>query len=206
MAKRNKVHEESTPILTDIINSTASWPSLTVWRKSPLLCCTGFQAINSDGNLVFRVDNYSGHPHHLLLMDGSGNPLITLCRPKGLRGLIERWRMYEGELVGDRWGRKPIWCVRKHLKMLNPYCGDALAYIYMDKKKRCAYKIEGSYTHRCCRVLDHESGTLVAEIKIKESFPLGVSFGFEVFRLIVRPGFDHGFAMAIVVLLDQMFA
>lgn len=65
--------------------------------------------------------------------------------------------------------------------------------------------IEGSYTHRSCKVLD-ESRTVVAEIKRKEDIKGGVSFGLEVFLLVVQPGFDPGFAMALVLLLDQMFS
>lgn len=34
----------------------------------------------------------------------------------------------------------------------------------------------------------------------------GVSFGLEVFILIIHPGFDPAFAMAVVLLLDQMFS
>lgn len=69
--------------------------------------------------------------------------------------------------------------------------------------------IEGSYAQRSCKVFD-ESRRVVAEIKKKEAMiggsgRLGVSFGLEVFVLIVRPSFDPGFAMAIVLLLDQMF-
>lgn len=70
--------------------------------------------------------------------------------------------------------------------------------------RRWAYVIEGSYVHRSCRVLD-ESRRVVAEIKRKEAIIGGVSFGLEVFLLVIRPGFDPGFAMAMVLLLDQMF-
>lgn len=54
--------------------------SLTVWRKSLLLSCTGFTVISSDGDLAYRVDNYPGRPDEVLLMDGSGNPIFTIRR------------------------------------------------------------------------------------------------------------------------------
>lgn len=63
--------------------------------------------------------------------------------------------------------------------------------------------IEGSYARRSCKVLD-ESRKVVAEIKRKEASKGGVSFGHEVFVLVVQPGSDPGFAMALVLLLDQM--
>lgn len=82
-----------------------------------------------------------------------------------------------------------------------------LAQVYCGT--RHAYTIEGSYAQRSCKIYD-ESRRLVAEIKKKEAMiggsgRLDVSYGLEVFLLIIRPGFDPGFVMAIVVLLDQMF-
>lgn len=44
----------------------------------------------------------------------------------------------------------------------------------------------------------------VAEIKRKEAVA-GVAFGGDVFRLVVQPEIDSSVAMALVVLLDQMF-
>lgn len=81
-----------------------------------------------------------------------------------------------------------------------------LAYVYdgMYDKKR-VYTIEGTYTHRMCKILD-DSRRVVAEIKRKQDVAGGVSFGLEVFVLSVRPELDLGVAMAIVSLLDQMFS
>lgn len=52
---------------------------LTVWRKSLLLSCNGFTVIDSSGNLVYRVDNYARHhPREMVLMDGTGRPVLTV--------------------------------------------------------------------------------------------------------------------------------
>lgn len=72
------------------------------------------------------------------------------------------------------------------------------------KSKSYAYVVEGSYAGRSCKVLDG-SRRVVAEITRKEASKGGVSFGPEVFVLVVHPGFAPGFAMALVVLLDQMY-
>lgn len=45
----------------------------------------------------------------------------------------------------------------------------------------------------------------VAEIKRKEPGVGGVAFGVDVFRLVVQPEMDAAVAMALVILLDQMF-
>lgn len=81
-----------------------------------------------------------------------------------------------------------------------------LAYVYGSmSEKGFKYMIEGSYAHRCCKIMDGSRRAL-SEIKKKEALKVGVSFGLEVFHLIVQPGFDSRFAMAIVLLLDQMFS
>lgn len=56
--------------------------SLTVWRKSLIMSCNGFTVIDSTGNLAYRVDNYSGRPVEVTLMDASGKPILTMRRPK----------------------------------------------------------------------------------------------------------------------------
>ncbi|XP_057462654.1 protein LURP-one-related 17-like [Actinidia eriantha] len=187
------------------LKSGGAWTSLTVWRKSLVLSCNGFTVIDCKGNLVFRVDNYAERPEEVILMDGSGKPVLTICRHKKLRVLADSWRVYEGE-VGDSFSsKKPICCVRKYIKILHPNVS-VLAHVYHGSShKKYAYIIEGSYGRRSCQVLD-ESRRVVAEIRRKEAVNSGVSFGLEVFVLIVRPGFNPNFAMAIVLLLDQMFS
>lgn len=66
-----------------------------------------------------------------------------------------------------------------------------------------AYDIEGSYSQRRCAIYNERRQQL-AEIKRKESIG-GVAFGADVFHLIVEPGFGTSFAMAVVILLEQMF-
>lgn len=63
--------------------------------------------------------------------------------------------------------------------------------------------MEGSYAQRCCRVYD-DTRKVIAEIKRKEANG-GVVYGLDVFRLIVQPGFDAAMAMAVVILLEQIF-
>lgn len=54
---------------------------LTVWKKSLLFNCYGFTVFDAEGNLVFRVDNYvAGNSGEIVLMDGSGLPLLTIRR------------------------------------------------------------------------------------------------------------------------------
>ncbi|KAI3706971.1 hypothetical protein L6452_25094 [Arctium lappa] len=176
--------------------------SLTVWRKSLFVGCSGFTVINSDGNLVYRVDNYGGRRRQeLVLMDGSGTPILTVARSKKLK-MVDDWLVFNGEISSNK--QKPICCARKYVDILRPKV-KRLARVYRDPyDENSGYVIEGSYMNRSCKVLDL-SRNVVAEIRRKETSMEGVSFGQEVFVLIVNRGFDSGFAMAIVLLLDQMF-
>ncbi|XP_014520000.1 protein LURP-one-related 17-like [Vigna radiata var. radiata] len=188
--------------------------SLTVWRKSLVMSCKGFTVIDSCGNLVYRVDNYIGRPNEVTLMDASGKSILTMFRRRRL-GLLEEWFVYEGEVGNIRRRSKlskpsksPICCVRRHVNILHGN-SNVLAYVFRGvshSDKRCvAFTVEGSYANRTCKVLD-ECRRVVAEIKRKEANTKNVSFGIEIFQLVVHSGIDPAFAMALVLLLDQMFS
>ncbi|KAK4389237.1 protein LURP-one-related 17 [Sesamum angolense] len=195
---------------TNVISDEAACTSLTVWRKSLVFGCSGFTAIASDGSLAYRVDNYTCRPDQIVLMDGSGNPIFTICSPKKLRLVPNYWHVYEGE-VGKNMknsSKKPVFCARKNMKLMGMTKPNVLAYVYcgMSDVRKCTYVVEGSYRHRSCKILD-ESRRVVGEIKKKEGGGRGgVCFGVEVFELVVRPGLECRDAMAVVILLDQMLS
>ncbi|KAD4384652.1 hypothetical protein R6Q59_011202 [Mikania micrantha] len=185
------------------VNGGGEPSSLTVWRKSLFVGCSGFTVINSDGDLVYRVDNYGAHRRQeLVLMDASGKPILTVSRSKKLK-MVDNWLVFEGEISSKE--QKPICRARKHVNILWPKV-KRLAQVYIEpyNDDKNMYMIEGSYMNRSCKVLD-ESRNVVAEIRRKETVTKGVSFGLEVFELIINQGFDSGLAMAIILLLDQMF-
>lgn len=125
-----------------------------------------------------------------------------------LRVVGNHWLIYEGEVVknsSSSASKKPAFCVRRNMSIMKAKAS-VLAYVYGGPSgKGFKYTIEGSYTRRSCKIMD-ESGRACSEIKRKKPLKGGASFGLEVFDLIVQPGFDSRFAMAIVLLLDQMFS
>ncbi|KAG1338914.1 protein LURP-one-related 8 [Cocos nucifera] len=167
---------------------------LTVWRKSLLFNGNGFTVFDAKGNLVFRVDNYaSGNKGEIVLMDAAGKPLLTIRRKR--LSLGDHWLIYDEEEAAN-----PRFSMRKHMNLLH---SKALAHVTPCHGGASRYEIEGSYSQRCCAVYD-ELRRQLAEIRPKEAVG-GVVFGVDVFRLIVEPGFDASVAMAIVILLEQMF-
>ena len=115
--------------------------------------------------------------------------------------------MYKGDASNNNSKKKqPICYVKKNVSLLHGH-SNVLAHVYLGTNtKNPTYLIEGSYGQRSCKVLDKSSNKIVAEIKRKEAANGCASFGLEVFQLIVYPGFDSGFAMTMVLLLDQMFS
>ncbi|KAI3750586.1 hypothetical protein L2E82_21260 [Cichorium intybus] len=185
---------------------TQSSTVLTVWKKSLLFNCDGFTVFDTKGNLVFRVDNYAaGNKAEIVLMDANGRSLHTIRRKR--LTLTDSWLIYDGETTVN-----PRFSVTKHVNFLN---AKSLAHVSFTglgsgsgspkngNKKNVAYEIEGSYTQRSCVVYD-DKRRRVAEIKRKEAVG-GVAFGGDVFRLVVQPEIDSTVAMALIVLLDQMF-
>ena len=121
---------------------------------------------------------------------------------------VHNWFVYEGEVGNycetNKLSKKPIWCVRKNINILQTN-HNVLAYVFRGSTdKRHSFVIEGSYTRRSCKVIGR-SRKVLAEIKRKEAMVEGISYGVEVFVLNVEPGFDPGFAMGLLLILDQMF-
>lgn len=168
---------------------------LTVWKKSLMFNCKGFTVFDSRGNLAFRVDNYfSSNKAQIFLMDAAGIPLLTIRRKK--LALADSWVVYDGETDVN-----PLYTVKKNVNFLNL---KLLAQVSSGcNSKTKLYQIEGSYAQRCCAVYD-EKRRAIAEIKRKEPVS-GVPFGVDVFRLVVQPEMDPAIAMALVILLEQMF-
>ncbi|KAJ6790676.1 protein LURP-one-related 8-like [Iris pallida] len=173
--------------------------AMTVWRKSLLFNCKGFTVYDSRGDLLFRVDNYSATRSggEIVLMDSSGKSLLTIRRKR--LSLGEKWLIYNGDEVEN-----PIFSVKKHVMLFG---SEGLARVTprrgFQNRLEESYEIEGSYSRRECRVYDGRRRA-VAEVARKEA-AAGVALGGDVFRLIAKPEIDAAFAMAVVVVLDQMY-
>ncbi|KAL5720747.1 hypothetical protein ACHQM5_013386 [Ranunculus cassubicifolius] len=196
-----KVHPNAVIVLPKIQKpiSDGQVQVLTVWKKSLLFNCKGFTVYDAKGNLMFRVDNYiSSNKADILLMDSVGKPLLTICRKK--LTLADNWLVFKGETTMN-----PLIMVKKNVSFTK---SKLLAQVTSGCTKRSGtdvlYKIEGSYDQRCCKVYDQKR-RVIAEIKQKESVVGKVSFGKDVFCLIVQPGVDPTVVMSLVILLEQMF-
>lgn len=111
--------------------------------------------------------------------------------------LGDHWLVYAGETTVN-----PLFAVKKNVSLI--LASKLLAYATAagngrGSPQRAVYEIEGSYSQRSCAVYD-DRRRQVAEIKRKEAV-----FGVDVFRLVVQPELDSAIAMALVILLEQMY-
>ncbi|OAY66393.1 protein LURP-one-related 8-like [Ananas comosus] len=174
--------------------------ALTVWTKSLLFNCSGFTVFDAKGNLVYRVDNYgSGAKGEVVLMDAAGKALLTIRRKR--LSLGDHWVIYDGEET-----IRPLYSVKRHMNLRH---SKALAHVTPfggGGGGDAAFEIEGSYARRSCVVYDARRRAAVAEVRRKEAAANGgAAFGADVFRFVVQPELDASLAMAIVIVLDQMF-
>ncbi|KAK8654986.1 hypothetical protein V6N13_107579 [Hibiscus sabdariffa] len=176
---------------------------LTVHKTSVFFPGDGFVVYNPKGEVLLRFDSYYGPDSlprdELVLMDATGHCLLTLIRKKP--SLHQRW---EG-LLGEKMEKEsPVFCVRRSSIIGR---SNVVVDVYGDPGEE--YQIDGSYPQRCFTIygtsLESSSKEPMAEIKRKVDPSTHVMLGKDVFLLCLRPGFDSAFAMALVLVLDQMF-
>ncbi|KAL9387615.1 hypothetical protein Peur_020739 [Populus x canadensis] len=188
-----KVHPQAL-VSSDPCYLSSKQESFTVWMKSLVLSGKGCTVFDSDGHVVYRVDNYdSKSSNEVHLMDFEGKVLYTILRKKlKLLGFWEGYRCDGSEI--DK--TKPGFQVRKTLRLLR---GDAPCNITvgLDKNQPCQYKIE-SWTSKSTYKIVDKCGALIAEVQRKQS-ACGVVLGEDVMTLVVEPFIDHSLIMGLVV-------
>lgn len=179
--------------------------ALTVWRRSLLFNGKGFTVFDSKGDLVFRVETYAGgSPREVVLMDADGRALLTICRKK--LSLADEWSIMDGDAASAAPKR---FTARRNMSLLPSKSLARLSSVRgaSDRGDAPRYHVEGSYVGRSLDMFASASGgggeqrRRVATVCRKEA-----AVGPDVFRLVVEPGFEPALAMAVVILLDQMYA
>ncbi|KAG6581926.1 Protein LURP-one-related 12, partial [Cucurbita argyrosperma subsp. sororia] len=168
----------------------------TVMKTSLFFAGDGFTVYDCKGKLVFRVDSYGPDARYrdeLVLMDPHGHCLFTVRRKRP--SLHQRWEGYLRERIN---GQKPVFGVRR-----SSIIGPSSLTVDMYGNPGKEYQIEGSFGQRLCTVLNVKKEA-VAKIRRKVDASTNVVLGKDVFSLSLKPGFDGAFAMALVLILDQI--
>ncbi|KAJ4952827.1 hypothetical protein NE237_029659 [Protea cynaroides] len=178
--------------------------TFTIWMKSLVLHGNGCTVYNSNGEIVYRIDNYDEKcGDEVDLMDFGGNVLFTVRRKK--LKLLGCWEGYRCNASTEN-KEKPWFQVRKLswiLKGRSSYRVTA----HCDQGQQSGpsrFMIERLIAGKSgYRILD-QSGESVAEVKLKHSSS-GVSLGNDILTLVVEPHVDHSLIMGFVTILENSF-
>ncbi|KAF4354450.1 hypothetical protein F8388_018410 [Cannabis sativa] len=194
---------------------------LTVWKKSSMSFqgTDGFTVFNNHGRLVFRVDNYSRKNSYvkggLVLMDGTGKPLLTL-KPQ-VFSIQYQWNAYKGSEESSPTKSSKVFSMRSKSSLLFTNMDkNAEAEIFFERRdddqdqdqdqknsqQNPDFRIEGCFWRRNCKIRNR-NGEVVAHIARKKVNDR-VLLGDDVFSLVVQPGVDAKLIMSFVIILDRI--
>ncbi|CAA6667563.1 unnamed protein product [Spirodela intermedia] len=175
--------------------------------------------------LVFRVDSYGYDSHHVMGRRAPARDEVVLMGPCGDCILTVRRKV--GRVPGEKVdGQKPLFSARRH-SIVGNSAGIFVEVYGMGGTGHREYRVEGSFSQRCCTVYyahsdgvstlteaEEGSAAVVAEIRRKVVVSSASSaadvvsdnmvLGKDVFCLRLAPGFDAAFSMGLVLMLDQI--
>ncbi|XP_057797073.1 protein LURP-one-related 11-like [Salvia miltiorrhiza] len=175
----------------------------TLWMKSLIMSSNGCAVFDSNGRIVFRVDNYSHRcTTQICIMDVTGQVLFTIVKKKF--SLFATWEGYRSTTSSKS---SKVFKVRKLMgitRILGCFRGYSIckALIKLDEDFLCEYKMENQSSKQSCRIVDAFGG-LVAEVKRKITTS-GVVLGEDVLTMVVEPHIDHSLIMGLVVVFGLM--
>ncbi|KAL6986217.1 hypothetical protein U1Q18_019585 [Sarracenia purpurea var. burkii] len=181
---------------------TSRRETFTVWMKSLVFHGNGCTVFDSNGKIVYRIDNYTKKSSdEVYLMNLQGEVLFSI-RPKKL-AIFRQWDIYKWS--GSKMNRERCPCpwfrARKWCKFLGR---DMACHVSLgcDKSKASFYSILGLDAKLAYKITD-SYGRLVAEVRQKQ-LSSGVFLGDDVLSLVVEPQTDHSIVMALVTVFGLM--
>ncbi|KAK4410465.1 protein LURP-one-related 11 [Sesamum angolense] len=158
-----------------VANSTSTKQEVfTVWMKSLILGSNGCAVFDSDGEIVYRVDNYCHKSsNQVYVMDATGKVLLTIVKKKfSVVGLWEGYRSSRGggrdvknkENLGFR-VRKLVG-IRMILGLLTGYWPYKVV-ARLSEGQACEYVMETHVSRPCCKIVDNSGGLVAEESRTK---------------------------------------
>ncbi|CAM0873140.1 unnamed protein product [Alopecurus aequalis] len=168
----------------------------TIWMKSLVLNGSGCTVFDSDGRIVYRVDNYGSHNSvDVCLMDITGSVVLQV---------LKRFGRWDGYRLGN-WKTKEPDAPRGRpwfTVVSKKWGGGPSCEFRSDRGRAVRYKMDGGRRRqqaaRASWIVDAATGVAVAEVKRKLT-ATGVSLGEDVLTLVVEPNVDHSLIMGLLV-------
>ncbi|KAK4844054.1 hypothetical protein QYF36_015848 [Acer negundo] len=173
--------------------TTSRRETFTIWMKSLVCHTNGCTVFDSNGQIVYRVENYDTKcSNEVFLMDLRGQVLFTIRRKKTL--VFGRWDVY-------RWSscnynikeEKPWFQVKRYSRIFR---GDIACQITLGQNKYWIERSSGP-CKAAFRIVNIYGG-IIAEVNQKQSSS-GILFGEDVLTLKVESHIDHSFIVALVI-------
>ncbi|KAJ6388686.1 hypothetical protein OIU77_027110 [Salix suchowensis] len=182
-----KVFPQSQRPVLDPYVSTGK-ETFTIWMKSLVCQTNGCTVFDSNGDIVYRIDNYDKKcSNKVYLMDLRGRVLVTIRR-KWLQ-ILGCWYGYRLDSGANE--EKPWFQVKKYGRL---FCmGSFACQVTVGLDKYWVVKLGNKKAFKIVNI-DRE---VIAEVKQKQSSS-GISMGEDVLALAVEPHVDHSLIMAIV--------
>ncbi|XP_047966600.1 protein LURP-one-related 3-like [Salvia hispanica] len=174
--------------------SSSTREIFTVWMKSLVINGNGCTVFNSQGDVVFRVDNYqTKSTTETLLMNLHGQVLFSIRRKK-----LVFFKWWEGR----KWNNSKVDRDGTWFKVKKKWKVFASQFVSCHVVLRCnnvtiMLKILGFQRKLMFKIMDNE-GRVLAEVIGKQTAG-GVALGDDVLTLVVEPQVDQALVMALVI-------
>ncbi|PSS04161.1 Protein LURP-one-related like [Actinidia chinensis var. chinensis] len=175
---------------------TSKKETFTIWMKSLVFHGNGCTVFDSNGEIVYRIDNYdTKSSNEVYLMDLQGKVLFSIQRKK--LSIFGHWDIC-------RWSgsqMKQWFQARRNCNILGRGT-DCQVTLGRDKTKLHGYRMLGLAKKLGFKITDW-CDELVAEVRPKQ-LSSGVLLGDDVLTLVVEPQMDHSLVMALVTVYGLM--
>ncbi|KAK8609776.1 hypothetical protein V6N13_093190 [Hibiscus sabdariffa] len=203
MAYPNQSFNSNQPLANPgwIINPhfCAPYPvDLAIIRKVLTVMNGNFVVTDINSNILFNVKGkvLSMHAHRVLL-DGAGNPIVTLKQK--MMSAHDRWQVFKGESTDA----SDLLFSARRSSMFQLKTDVDVFLANNIKEKVWDYKVKGSWSESSCVVYAGESSTIVAQMHDKDTVE-SILIGKDKFMVTVYPNIDYAFIVALIVILDAI--
>ncbi|KAL7165336.1 hypothetical protein ACSBR2_041099 [Camellia fascicularis] len=173
---------------------TSRRETFTIWMKSLVFHGNGCTVFDSNGEIVYRIDNYEKKSSsEVNLMDLRGKVLFSIRKKK--LGLLGHWDGYKWSGSEGK-KERPWFQVRRNSNNILRRDMDCHVSLGCDKAQANCYKMVGLAGKYAFKITDGD-GKVVAEVRRKQ-LSSGVELGDDVLTLVVEPQTDHSLVMALV--------
>ncbi|XP_062087938.1 protein LURP-one-related 11-like [Humulus lupulus] len=192
----NKVHPGEPSSSSSVSYFSSNQETFTIWMKSLILNGKGCTVFDSNGRIVFRVDNYNCKSRDVFLMDCKGEILFAILKKKKFR-LLRFWEGHRSKNTDQLNPKGPGFQVSKRFGISRGHSACEVVEVGVNKNQCLCYNIERCTRSSPWKIAD-KFGRPIAEIKRKQ-LTSGVLLGDDVLTMVVEPFIDHSLIMGLFV-------